>query len=354
MTISKPIAVGRYEVTRGEYGRFVERQGMQRGRVSDGRARENQGALRQDWRNPGYRQRDSHPVVCTSWEDAQAYVQWLSSKAGKRYRLLSESEWEYAARAGTRMAAYWGNDPADACTYENSMDAVTMFQVFQKLNEHFGSMQWIRELESERWQRWVSNQDAGLQTVLGTVFLFLEPEDAMLVALDLYYQHNPARQPMRKLPTSKHPGMEEFLSATEGRLCRDGHADSSPVGSFSSNGFGLYDMLGNVSEWTWDCWNDSYRGAPRDGSAWESAGFVLDAAGNLRPSRESGDCDLRVFRGGSWGFGFSSMGELALRDSPRVPLRLSEPLRRLPCGPDTQPVKPCLLSRVLGTEPDRH
>ena len=169
-------------------------------------------------------------------------------------------------------------------------------------------MQWIREIGSERWQRWVSNQDAGLQTVLGTVFLFLEPEDAMLVALDLYYQHNPARQPKQKLPSSKHPDMEEFLSATKRRLCRDGHADTSPVGSFFPNGFGLYDMLGNVSEWTLDCWNDSYRGAPSDGSAWESAGFVLDKAGFMRPIGNSGDCNLRVLRGGSWGLGFHSQG----------------------------------------------
>ena len=206
-----------------------------------------------------------------------------------------------------------GDDPADSCTYENSLDAVTMFQVFQKLNEHFGSLQWIRELEPERWQRWVSNLDEGLQTALGAAYFFLEPEEAMLVSLDLYYQRNPARRPRQKLPSSRHPGMEEFLSATEGSLCLDGHADTSPVGSFSANGFDLHNMLGNVSEWTLDCWNESYRGAPRDGSARESAEFELDAAGIMRPSRKSGDCDWCVFRGGSWGFfSFPSLGSLGM------------------------------------------
>lgn len=56
-----------------------------------------------------------------------------------------------------------------------------------------------------------------------------------------------------------------------------------PVGSYEPNAFGLYDVLGNVSEWTQDCWNDSYAGAPMDGRA-----------------RESGDCTRRVLRGGSW------------------------------------------------------
>ena len=65
--------------------------------------------------------------------------------------------------------------------------------------------------------------------------------------------------------------------------CRDGHVHTAPAGSFAANGWGLHDMLGNVLEWTEDCWNDSYAGAPWDGSAWEH-----------------GDCSERVLRGGSW------------------------------------------------------
>ncbi len=59
---------------------------------------------------------------------------------------------------------------------------------------------------------------------------------------------------------------------------------TAPVGSFPANRFGLYDMVGNVWEWTEDCWNSSYEYAPADGSAWTS-----------------GDCNSRVVRGGSWG-----------------------------------------------------
>ena len=58
---------------------------------------------------------------------------------------------------------------------------------------------------------------------------------------------------------------------------------TAPVGSFPANAFGLYDMVGNVWEWTEDCWNETYRGAPADGSPW------------------TGDCSRRVVRGGSWG-----------------------------------------------------
>ncbi|MDE2871455.1 MAG: SUMF1/EgtB/PvdO family nonheme iron enzyme, partial [Gemmatimonadota bacterium] len=64
--------------------------------------------------------------------------------------------------------------------------------------------------------------------------------------------------------------------------CSDGYADTAPVGSFEANAWGLFDVLGNVWEWTEDCWNDSYNGAPAFGDAWLS-----------------GDCSKRVIRGGS-------------------------------------------------------
>ena len=173
--------LGKYEVTFEEYDRFTAATGRS--------AADDEG-----WG------RGRRPVINVSWEDAVAYTRWLSEQTGQRYRLPSEAEWEYAARAGTEAKYSWGNQigrnraNCDGC----------------------GS-------------RWDNSQTA-------------------------------------------------------------------PVGWFGANGWGLHDMHGNVWEWVQDCWNDSYRGAPTDGSAWQQ-----------------GNCSRRVLRGGSW-YG-----------SPRVPA-LREPL----------------------------
>jgi formylglycine-generating enzyme required for sulfatase activity len=74
------------------------------------------------WRSPGFEQADRHPVVCVSWNDAQAYVQWLGRQTGQAYRLPSEAEWEYAARAGSSSSRPWGDDPKDACRHANGAD----------------------------------------------------------------------------------------------------------------------------------------------------------------------------------------------------------------------------------------
>ena len=185
--IAEPFAVGKYEVTFEEWDACVSSGGCGGYRPDDG-----------GWGRGG------RPVIHVSWEDAQAYVAWLSGKTGEAYRLLSESEWEYAARAGTTTRYHWGDDSSDQCDYANGSD----------------------------------------------------------------------RTAKRRQP--------DWTIAD----CDDGHYRIAPVGSFKANAFGLHDMHGNVWEWAEDCWNDSYAGAPTDGSAWEL-----------------GQCDRRVLRGGSWGGG---------------------------------------------------
>lgn len=204
VTIAAPFAIGRHEVTVAEFGRFVEATWYSAGsscvtKYEGGRFRTVRGG---GWHNPGFGQSGRHPAACVSWGDAQAYAAWLSRETGEDYRLPSESEWEYAARAGTATAWYWGGESGQ-CRHANGADAST--------KERYSDWRW---------------------TVAS---------------------------------------------------CRDGHAHTTPVGSFVANGWGLHDTSGNVVEWTADCWNGGYAGAPSDGRA-----------------RSSGDCTKRVLRGGSW------------------------------------------------------
>ena len=109
VSIPSAFAVGVYEVTRGEFGRFVSSTGRSMGNGCwywTGEWRQGSG---RSWRSPGFSQTDLHPVVCVSRRDARAYVAWLSRETGEAYRLLSESEWEYVARAGTRTRYHWGD-----------------------------------------------------------------------------------------------------------------------------------------------------------------------------------------------------------------------------------------------------
>ena len=109
ITIGKPFAVGRFAVTRGEFAAFVSETGY---KVGEGcSVVEKEWTVRKDrsWQSPGFVQDDWHPVVCVSWDDANAYVTWLTNKSGKRYRLLSEAEREYVARAGSVTPFWWGS-----------------------------------------------------------------------------------------------------------------------------------------------------------------------------------------------------------------------------------------------------
>ena len=103
VTISQPFAVGKYEVTVGQFAEFILKTNHFIGYCRD---KSENGS----WHNPkAFKQSDNHPVVCVSWDDAQAYVEWLSTETGQSYKLLTETEWEYAARAGTTTTYYFGN-----------------------------------------------------------------------------------------------------------------------------------------------------------------------------------------------------------------------------------------------------
>ena len=119
-------AIGETEVTRGQFARFIAatHRPMTRGCYTPGDLKDLLSDLEPgaSWRAPGYRQSDDHPVVCVSWDDAKAYAAWLSGETGQHYRLPTEAEWEYAARAGTSSPYFWGADASRECAHINGGD----------------------------------------------------------------------------------------------------------------------------------------------------------------------------------------------------------------------------------------
>jgi sulfatase modifying factor 1 len=210
VTIPRAFAIGKHPVTRSQYAEFVK--GTGRGATpacwswnTAAGAYQFQDDL--TWRDPGFPQTTEDPVVCVSWDDAQAYVAWLSDTTGQAYRLPGEAEREYVGRAATHNTWPWEGAAQEICTHGNVSD-------LSRLAAHTATQR------SE-------------QTVFD---------------------------------------------------CEDGYVYTSPVGSFQANAFGVHDTLGNVWEWTGDCFVDSYA-SPRDAAA-------LPAS--------SDPCDKRALRGGSW------------------------------------------------------
>jgi formylglycine-generating enzyme required for sulfatase activity len=192
-------AMGRYEVTVGEFRQFVNETGYQTDAEKQGGCWDAGDDNGKNWRNLGFSQTETHPVVYVSWNDATAYAKWLSQQTGHTYRLPTEAQWEYAARAGTTTSRYWGNNPNEACRYANVADKTAK-------NEY---------------SDWT-----------------------------IHY-------------------------------CTDGYVYTAPVGNFKANAFDLFDMLGNVWEWTCSEYEGKYNGK-------ESRCI----------SQKSGS--LRSLRGGAW------------------------------------------------------
>jgi formylglycine-generating enzyme required for sulfatase activity/serine/threonine protein kinase len=127
--IPQPFAVSETEITLAQFRRFVEDTGYrtQVDRESTClRPNESWQELVPDmllnWESPGYQVTDRYPVACISWNDAKAYAAWLSAKSGHEYRLPTEMEWEYAARAGTLTSRYWGDDQKSGCKHANTAE----------------------------------------------------------------------------------------------------------------------------------------------------------------------------------------------------------------------------------------
>ncbi|MHC4414568.1 MAG: SUMF1/EgtB/PvdO family nonheme iron enzyme [Planctomycetota bacterium] len=208
--ITRGFWIGRTEVTRGQFGAFVddtgyvsdaETEGWSHGLGSDGRWRQIEGL---SWRDPGFAQMDNHPVVCVSYHDAVAFCRWLGHAESRTYRLPTEAEWEYACRAGSLGAFHWGEEGGEERAWGNTAD-----------------------------QAW-----AGRYSELS--------------------------------------GFPWF----------DGYVFTSPVAGFPANGWGLFDMHGNVQEWCLD------RYGPYDPG---------EVAGPTGPRSTSAVDRLpRVLRGGSF------------------------------------------------------
>ncbi len=130
--ITRPFYLGKYEVTVGQFTRFVQDSGYRTEAETDGQGgwgfnaelHKCEGRRPQfNWRTPGFPQTDQHPVLDVTWNDALAFCRWLSQTEGHTYRLPTEAEWEYACRAGTKTRYNFGNNPDDLFQQANTLEA---------------------------------------------------------------------------------------------------------------------------------------------------------------------------------------------------------------------------------------
>jgi formylglycine-generating enzyme required for sulfatase activity len=132
LTMSKRIAIGKLEVTVEQVSAFMADTGMNVGGscqpiIDPSRRVPTWGQPSVSMLSPGYDVTQSHPAVCISWHEAQSYVAWLQRRSGKPYRLPTEAEWEYAARAGTTTRYSFGDDETSLCGYARFADLGSQF-----------------------------------------------------------------------------------------------------------------------------------------------------------------------------------------------------------------------------------
>ena len=130
VTVSRPFLLATCEVTVGQFRKFVAETGYKTEAESSGRGarglvknlKDFRTDVSKNWKTPGFEQTDDHPVTCVSWNDADAFCKWLSKKEGRNFRLPTEAEWEYAARAGTQGRWHTGDEPGSLSGHANVRD----------------------------------------------------------------------------------------------------------------------------------------------------------------------------------------------------------------------------------------